>query len=304
MWPEIQKPDYDYVAYIDESGDQGLQRVKPIDPQGSSEWLVVSAVLIRKENEAGAPQWVSDMVGKLDSPQLRTIHFRKLDPPWRKKIVCEEMAALPLRCFAVCSNKKNMRGYENPFAAQVPSQNWFYCWLTRVLLEKVTHFVAADSRRRYHEVRRVKLVYSRAGGLRYGQMAAYYEWIRQRRIGNNQVLFWGDLEYDTIHSHLLEVRDQFSEPPLALADIVASAFFKACDKHDTGGCDIEFAQCLSPRMAKIPNTKFGRVSGYGVKLLPGWKKAALDPDQQEIFKHFGYPKQWWDDRWAPDPFAP
>jgi hypothetical protein len=262
--------------------------------------MVVSCVLVRRENEAAATGWVSDIIRKLDSPQLRVMHFRKLDPPWRKQTVCTEMAALPLRCFAVCSNKKNMRGYENPFAAQVPSQNWFYCWLTRVLLEKVTHFVAADARRRYGEMRRVKLVYSKAGGLRYGQMAAYYEWIRDKRRNDNQVLFWGDLEYETIHSHLLEVRDHRDLPSLALPDAVASAFFKACDKHDTAGCDTTFAKCLAPRMAKMN----GQISGYGVKLLPGWKKAKLDLDQQEIFKHYGYPKQWWDDRWAPDPFAP
>jgi hypothetical protein len=45
-------PDYEYIAYIDESGDQGLERVKPLDANGSSEWLIVSAVVIRKQNEA------------------------------------------------------------------------------------------------------------------------------------------------------------------------------------------------------------------------------------------------------------
>jgi hypothetical protein len=43
-------PDYDYVAYIDESGDQGLQKVKPLDPDGSSERLVVSRLAIRKKS--------------------------------------------------------------------------------------------------------------------------------------------------------------------------------------------------------------------------------------------------------------
>ncbi len=84
---DIQKPDYDYVAYIDESGDPGLQKVKPIDPDGSSEWLVVSGVVVRKENETNASQWVSDIIAKLDSPQLKSLHFRKLRPPWRKETV-------------------------------------------------------------------------------------------------------------------------------------------------------------------------------------------------------------------------
>jgi hypothetical protein len=57
-------PDYEYVAYIDESGDQGLQKVKPIDPDGSSEWLIVAGVLIRKGYEASAAGSVSEIVRK------------------------------------------------------------------------------------------------------------------------------------------------------------------------------------------------------------------------------------------------
>jgi hypothetical protein len=304
MTSDPQIPDYEYVAYIDESGDQGLQKVKPLDPDGSSEWLVVSGVVIRKEYEEAASKWIADIRDKLKSPQLRVIHFRKLKPRWRKETVCTEIAKLPIRCFVICSNKKNMKGYVNPFAEQVPSQNWFYCWLTRVLLEKVTHFVASDSRARFGGVRRVKIVYSKAGGLSYPQMAAYYEWIREKRRNDNQVLFWGDLEYDTVHSRLLEVRDHKDDARLTLPDVVASAFYKACDKHDTGGCDVTFAKSFVKRMGATPDKPKGQISGYGMKLLPGWKKANLDTNQQEIFTYYGYPRQWWDDRWAPDPFAP
>jgi hypothetical protein len=81
---------------------------------------------------------------------------------------------------------------------------------------------------------------------------------------------------------------------LQLADIVASAFFKACDKYDTGGCNPEFAKALRDRMAREPDTKTGQISGFGVKLLPSLKKAKLDPDQAEIFRFYGYPLQWWD----------
>jgi hypothetical protein len=299
-----QTPDYEYIAYIDESGDQGLQKVKPLDPDGSSEWLIVSGVLIRKENEAPASKWIADIIAELESPQLRNLHFRRLRPPWRKETVCREIAKLPVRCFAICSNKKNMKGYVNPWAAQIPSQNWFYCWLTRVLLERVTHFVAADSRKRFGEIKRVKLVYSKAGGLSYPQMAAYYEWIRDKSRNNNQYLRMGDIQYETIHSRLLEVRDHKSELRLGLADAVASAFYKACDKRDTGACDARFAKLLEPRIAHAGDVQNGLMSGYGVKLFPSLRKAALDKDQSEIFRHYGYPKQWWQEKRAPDPFVP
>jgi hypothetical protein len=37
-----------------------------------------------------------------------------------------------------------------------------------------------------------------------------------------------------------------------------------------------------------------KISGYGLKLLPGFAKAKLDSDQAEIFRFYGYPAQWWD----------
>jgi hypothetical protein len=81
---------------------------------------------------------------------------------------------------------------------------------------------------------------------------------------------------------------------LQLADAVASAFFKACDKYDTGNCDPQYAKLLRDRMAREPDTKSGKISGYGLKLLPNFGKARLEPDQAEIFRYYGYPNQWWD----------
>lgn len=80
---------------------------------------------------------------------------------------------------------------------------------------------------------------------------------------------------------------------LHLADAVAGAFFKACDKHDTGGCNPEFAKLFAPRMERYPDKNGGIISGYGLKLMPKMGIAKLDPDQAEIFRHYGYPKQWW-----------
>jgi hypothetical protein len=52
---------YSYVAYIDEAGDPGLQRVKPSDANGSSEWLILSAVVIGAPNEKNVAPWRNDM---------------------------------------------------------------------------------------------------------------------------------------------------------------------------------------------------------------------------------------------------
>jgi hypothetical protein len=291
MQDSADTPKYDYIAYIDEAGDDGLKAVKPRSFPGSSEWLVLSAVVIRAENESKVAGWVNNIRSGFRSNQARALHFVDLYDA-TKIAVCKKIANLDVRCFAVASNKKNMQGYTNPDASKIPSQCWFYCWMTRVLLERVTHFVLDRSIKDHGTPRFLRVEYSARGGLKYNQMMAYYEWLRMKRA--NPFLPWGRICFDVLHVNLLRVYPHLEREGLQLADTVASAFFKACDKHDTGACDPQFAKLLSGRMARDPDNHTGKVSGYGLKLLPSFSKAKLDPDQAEIFRHYGYPSQWWD----------
>lgn len=287
-------PTYSYVAYIDEAGDPGIKRVKPIDERGSSEWLMLSAVVISAEREHEVSSWIAEMRTAMNSRQMRDIHFAKLNPA-KKLLACEHVAKRPVRCFVTASNKQNMKGWTNPWAEKIPSDNWFYCWMTRLLIERVSHWVQSHSLENYGEVRRVKLVFSERGGLSYSQLNAYYEWLRSK--GSNQYLPLGNIAYDTISMNLLEVCNHAGHDGLKLPDIVASAFFKGADIHDTREVDNSFAKALEPRMARWPDKSNGQISGYGVKLMPsyGQLKRRVLPEQLEIFAHYGYPKQWWAD---------
>ena len=49
-----------YVAYIDES-DEGLRRIRPLYPAGSSEWFVISAVLVKIDRDKDLLRWVREI---------------------------------------------------------------------------------------------------------------------------------------------------------------------------------------------------------------------------------------------------
>jgi len=67
-----------FVTYIDESGDTGLEQVKkPEDPKGATEWLVLSAFLVRIANDSKMVTWTQDVQRKLDSKRT-DLHFNKL----------------------------------------------------------------------------------------------------------------------------------------------------------------------------------------------------------------------------------
>lgn len=283
--------DYEYIAYIDEAGDDGLQAVKPLSKPGSSEWLILAAVVARKSFEAEVDSWSTALTSKFKNHQRIGVHFADLNPS-KRLVACQSLLDLPVKIFVVASNKKNMEGYENPIAAQIPSQNWFYCWMTRVLLERVTHFVRHWSLKEFNEPKKLRIEYSARGGLSYSQMGAYYEWMRTK---HRQVLPFGKVYFDVLSLDLLKVYPHTQRTGLQMSDIAAGAFFKACDYLDTGACDPQFAQALKVRMASVN----GLVSGYGLKLLPSLKGAKLKKEQEKVFRHYGYPKQWWD----PEPFC-
>ena len=284
-------PPYSYVAYIDEAGDPGLQRIKPLDENGSSEWLILSAVVIGEPNEKNVAPWRNGILRETKS-QRKDLHFTNLKP-WNRRIACQELAKMPVRLFVVCSNKKNMRGYNNPFAEQYPAPNWFYAWLSRLLLERVTYFVREKSLEQHREVRKVRLEFSSRGGLDRFGLTSYFNWLKLRSDEGKNYLPLGNLAWETIDENLVYIFAHKERAGLQLADTVASAFFKACDYVDTGECNPEFAKLLAPRMCHTPDGSNGTASGFSVKLMPNLNKANLLPTQTEVFTYYGYPRQWW-----------
>ena len=282
-----------YIAYIDEAGDDGLTTVRPIDPKGSSEWLIMGAVVIDVSRIAEAGQWVTGILGSLEHYKLPHLHFNNTNIKDGRH-VCEIMADLPIRCFVVASNKKNMKGYFNPFAASIPANNWFYCWLTRLLLERVTYFALQKSIADHGRPHPLRIEFSERGRFHYGQLFEYYDWLQTQSEGGKNALPLGDLSWEVMNRQHFRVRRNENRPGLQLADVVASAFYRACDLHSLSECDPECAKLLEPRMARNPDSATGDLHGFGVKLMPKWGVARLATKQQEIFRFYGYPKpQWW-----------
>jgi len=294
------KPDYHYIAYVDEAGDPGLKELRPDFPSGSSEWFVLSGVVVAKKHELAVRDWVAAMIAATGLKQRRDLHFRSLHER-HKALVCTMLANHNVRCFAIASHKKSLlTWHHNPSLYRMKNQDWFYSFLTRYLLERVTHFVTDHSRRTAGSVQKVKVVFSERGGLNVGQMTAYYAKLRHQSRFGNMGLKRGNLVWDAFHPLLLRRANHKVSAGLQLADIVASSFFTACDQYSTLQCDPSSAKLLRPRMARAPDTASGRISGYGLKVLPSYQPSEWLPVQSEIFREYGYPDEWW----APVPTTP
>jgi hypothetical protein len=271
------------VAYIDEAGDPGLKTVRPIDAVGGTEWLCLAAVVTSAKQSQNAVGWVRSIISEagVKAPDL---HFRNLSD-FRKRIVCSATAKLPLRAFLLASNKKNMRQYRNLRAERLKSQQWFYNFCLRMLLERVTQFCFEHARSENAPGRLLKIVYSERGGHSYGQTTAYQELLKSQSRAGTMVLTKRRIFWEVLDWRLAEAASHKSSAGAQLADVVASSFYQAMDTLPPTRWDNGYAKLLKPIMAKDE----GGYMNYGVALQPTPpSKARLTDQQKEIFEFYGY----------------
>lgn len=287
----IMAPDHEFVAYIDEAGDPSLKRVRPIDAVGSTEWFAISAVVVGRHNDDKTTQWVAAINREIGAPNSQIIHFKDLSSHDRLR-VAQHVSNLPLRIFVVASNKKNVRRYKNARVEAFNTKQWFYNWMARILIERVTDYCYRRAIRNDLSRRHVKFVFSQTGGHSYSQTSAYHELLKHQSRSNKLVLTKRSPRWEVMHHNLVENFPHYKRAGLQLADVAASSFYQAIDNLDTGPCVTDYAIALSPKVAMDEQE---RKHDYGVVLqpTPDWE-AQISEDQRAIFRHYGYTftKKW------------
>jgi hypothetical protein len=278
-----------YVAYIDESGDPGLRSVKPINPKGASEWLVLSCFLVREENDRKMVGWIKEIQSQFYNVQNPYLHYSTLSDD-QKAIACKVLAQKPCRLFVVMSNKKNIETYRNRNIKD-GNKNWLYWWIMRILLERVTDFCEQRTPPEMRGKNKLRIVFSRRGGMQYQDFKNYLDKIARQSRAGRLVVDEGDLRWSMIDTEEIFAYDHKARAGLQLADIGAGAFFQAVENNRPANCDPKYAQLLMPRMAK--NTGAENVLGYGIKTMPCLHKMQLAGSQKEIFEMYGYNKEGW-----------
>lgn len=275
-----------FIAYIDESGDTGLESVKPLDVRGASEWLVLSCFLVRAANDPKLPTWVKEIRSKFKNVQSPHLHFSDLIPI-KKQIACEMLPRNPSRVFVAMSNKKNIQQYRNP-NLNPNNKAWIYWWLARLLLERVTRFCANLVHYEDRGKQKLRIVFSRRTDLKYKDFEDYMWKLRWQSYFGELVLNAGDLNWDVVDFDEILVLDHAARAGLQLADVVAGAFFQAVERNRPADCDPSYACALSPIMAR---DGWGRAIGIGIKTMPDLRAMGLSAEQKKVFEFYGQ-REW------------
>src|SRR3989304_1775030 len=95
---------YSYIAYIDESGDDGLRNFRAPGAKGSSQWLTISCCVARYIYDLEFVKWRDEITSLMPNRKKRDIHFRELNHS-QKLMTCHKIANFPIRGISVLSNK-------------------------------------------------------------------------------------------------------------------------------------------------------------------------------------------------------
>lgn len=256
---------HEFIAYIDESGDDGLARYRePMATGGASHWLVLSCCVVRSSNDrqlVALRDGAREAIGQTDR---QDIHFAELDHS-RKTVVVDHVRRMPIKAISVLSYKRHIpQGvYER--------KGQLYWYLCRYLLERVSWLC---SRRGETTRPLAKLVFSNRGGLRYDEFRDYVD--RLRRMDTS--IDWRAISSaeDCIAS---EAHQRLAG--LQIADVIARSFAEAVEPNRYGYFEPSYARALQPLVYEHD----GNYLSYGLKCLA--RMGELDTRQRSFLESYG-----------------
>jgi hypothetical protein len=261
---------HSYLAFIDESGDDGLDKFRePGSHGGASSWLVISACLIRRVHSLDAVAWRDEIMKRIPEKKSRDLHFAELNHGQRV-VAAATLANKPLRALSVLAAKR-------PIPAGIyTDKNQLYFYMTRYLIERLS-WLCRDLRPRVPEGDgRVAITFSRRGGMSYENFRDYLRKLKASETEDVQI-HWPVIDIDGV-----DARDHSTSASLQLADAIASSFAAAIEPNKYGNCEPRYAELLK----SVTYHRKGNYLSYGLKVVPKPQDCQLNDEQTRFIHSF------------------
>jgi len=242
-----------FVAYIDESGDEGWKF-----GEGSSEWLVLGAAVFWRESEPKEVQLVDEVRDLINARRgvhnaaksaSKPLHFRHLKHEQRK-LLAGRIGSASLRTLVVAVHKPSLRQRD-----AFTQKQKLYFFATKILLERISRLVYERSR----GACTTELCFENRSTLDYQGLRKYLQMLDENRnvfnFGGRPGVFSPDL---------LSTYQAAERKGLQIADAVASSYFFALEPDPYGHIEDGYVRLMAPRAYK----KKGKALGAGVKIWP------------------------------------
>ena len=125
-----------FVAFIDESGEAGISRVRSEKQPGASPYFVLGAAVMQPATIINARKLLADVRQKISKEKWK--HATDLDHS-TKVFFAREVSRLHARFFAVVSNKETLREYKQQID---DDPQMYYNKCLKYLLERICSYLA------------------------------------------------------------------------------------------------------------------------------------------------------------------
>lgn len=244
-----------FIAYIDESGDEGLE----FHP-GVSEWLVLSAVVTKAATDVDTVKLVDDFRQQFELHPRKQLHFRRLGHTRRLSLI-DLIASADLMTISVLIHKPSLT-----FPEKFEERNRLYFYGVRYLLERVSWYCRDNSWRVGTGDGSVQIVFSKRDDLRYDEIQNYMDVLKANSRRGDCGLDW-----DVIRPDQFEAYSPGRRWGLQIADAVATGQFFAVRHPDHGEWCADYACGLKPVIYRCR----GKYFGYGLKFFPKEAESVL-----------------------------
>lgn len=244
-----------FVAYIDESGDEGFKFRRSVSEQASSDWFVLTALITHKRTDLRTVKAIDRVRRELRLRPGTHVHWKKLKHV-EKVRYSQIMATLRTTLMAVCVHKPSL--FE-PESFRERYRLYFYA--VRYLLERASWLARdGDSSARRDGDGAIELVFSNRQGMSYEEMRRYLRLLQRQRQSGHDIR----IEFERVPVANLGTRAPGECMGLQLADAAAGAFFNALERDRFGNTEPRYLQTLLPLLYRHRAS----VHGYGLKIMP------------------------------------
>ncbi len=243
----------DFVVYIDESGDEGF--VFREDGSGSSRWFVLSAAVIRRQNDLQMVSCMKEVREVLRKPPKTPLHYVDLKHEQRVPYI-RRVGALPMRTVSVMIYKPLI---QEPEKFQ-NTKYLLYRYATRMLLERIS-WLCRDQRRTEDNNGQVEIIFSNRSMMSYNDIRDYLRLlIRQHETDPQKI----QIEPAVIDPDRIRSVEHSKLAGLQVADAVASGIHFGVKVNRYGETETAYLSHLRKTLYRHR----GELLGYGVKLWP------------------------------------
>lgn len=229
-------------AYIDEAGQRSNTR-------WSSKHFVMAAVIVPNEDLDTVANHQALLRADINRQPGDALHWQNMKSHSHRLHAAKSLAQMPLTVTAVVVGKDHLSG-------NLPDEDHAYLYTLRFLLERLSWWARDNKTCLSYTLSHVKR-------FKVAKLREYEQRLRDR---------WDcSISWPWLDPSGGRIDRPKQVEQLQLADIAASAIFKAFEPDEYGNTEQRYLQEFSDRLYRRPP---GPLTSYGLKIHPGEAKAA------------------------------